>query len=48
VGAAEVLVKPIELTEIHRVLRNYLGNGAATAAPDPVPLSKEIRTSRPV
>jgi CheY-like chemotaxis protein len=47
VGAAEILVKPIELTEIHRVLRNYLGNGAATAEPDQAPLSNETRTSRP-
>jgi CheY-like chemotaxis protein len=44
-GAAEVLVKPIELAEIHRVLRAYLGDGTATA-PGDLPLSPATRPVR--
>jgi CheY-like chemotaxis protein len=47
-GASEVLVKPIELTEIQRVLRHYLGAGGSTAVPKQLPSSHGLRSSRSV
>jgi two-component system cell cycle response regulator DivK len=45
-GASEVLHKPIELTEIHRVLRKYASNEATQTMPHDSHARDEVRPGR--